>query len=98
MAVRRRAHDDLGADIAGSAWAVLNDERLAKSLRNPLSQQTGEDVGRTASWERDDDAHRPRRIGLRQGEAWHGRQRGGARGQMQKFAAGKFHDVSSKKS
>ena len=34
----------------------------------------------------DDDAHRPRRIGLRPCDARHGRKRGGAGGQMQKFA------------
>ena len=39
----------------------------------------------------DDDAHRPRRIGLRPRDARHGRQRGSARGQMQKLSAGKFH-------
>ena len=39
----------------------------------------------------DDDAHRPRRIGLRPRDARHGRQRGSARCQMQKLSAGKFH-------
>ena len=40
----------------------------------------------------DDDAHRPRRIGLRPRDARHGRQRGSARGQMQKLpSVGKFH-------
>src|SRR5215813_11480903 len=33
----------------------------------------------------------PRRIGLRPSEARHRRQRGSARGQMQKISAGKFH-------
>ena len=42
------------------------------------------------------DAHRPRRIGLRPCDARHGRQRGSARGQMQKLSAGKFHGVPSK--
>ena len=35
----------------------------------------------------DDDAHRPRRIGLRPREARHGRERGSTRCQMQKLAA-----------
>src|SRR5262245_24333807 len=97
MAVRRRAHDDLGADIAGCARPVLDDKRLAKSLRNPLSQQTGEDVGRTASWERDDDAHRPRRISLRPRDPRDCRQRGCAGGQMQKLpSVGKFHGGPSR--
>ena len=38
------------------------------------------------------DAHRPRRIGLRPRDARHGRQRGSARGQMQKLSGG---EVSS---
>ena len=42
----------------------------------------------------DDDAHRPRRIGLRPRDARHGRQRGSARGQMQKISTGKFHGQS----
>ena len=33
----------------------------------------------------DDQAHRPRRIGLRPRDARHGRERGSARGQMQKL-------------
>jgi len=47
------------------------------------------------SGEANNDAHRPRRIGLRSRKLRHYRQRGCARGEMQKFAAGKFHDVSS---
>ena len=42
--------------------------------------------------ETDDDAHRPRRIGLRPRDARDGRERGGARGQMQKLFGG---EVSS---
>ena len=43
----------------------------------------------------DDDAHRPRRIGLRPRDARDGRERGSARGQMQEYAAGKFHSSPS---
>ena len=46
---------------------------------------------RTTGGKSDDDAHRPRRIGLRPCDARHDRQRGGARGQMQEFRVGKFH-------
>ena len=38
-----------------------------------------------------DEAHRPRRIGLRPCDPRYRRQRGSARCQMQKFSAGKFH-------
>ena len=41
----------------------------------------------------DDDAHRPRRIGLRPRSARHGRQRGSTRCQMQKVSAGKFYGI-----
>ena len=41
----------------------------------------------------DDDAHRPRRIGLRPCDTRDGRERGSARCQMQKLPAGKFHGV-----
>ena len=91
IAVRRRAHDRLGGDIAASARPVLDDELLAEPLRQPLTDQARDDVGRAAGGEADDDAHRPRRIGLRPRDARHGRQRGSARGQMQKLSAGKFH-------
>src|SRR5215813_12789703 len=70
---------------------VLNDEWLAQALRQPMTHQACEDVGRPASGKADNDAHRPRRIGLRLRDARDNRQRGSARGQMQKLSAGKFH-------
>ena len=48
VAVRRRAHDRLGADIAAGARPVLDDELLAKPLRQPLTHQARDDVGRAA--------------------------------------------------
>src|SRR5262245_65141226 len=47
-------------------------------------------IEHAARRERHDDAHRPRRIGLRPSDARYGRQRGSG-GQMQEFAEGKFH-------
>src|SRR5262249_37646785 len=93
VAVRRCAHDRLGADIAARAWSILDDERLTEPLRQPLTHQTRDDVARTGRSERHDDAHRPRWIGLRPSDPRHGRQRGSARGQMQEFATGKFHGL-----
>jgi hypothetical protein len=92
-AVRGRAHDRLGGDIAAGALAVVNNERLAEPFRQPLADQPCNDVDVVASGESDDDAHRPRRIGLplSQSETC-GRQRGRARGQMQDLSTvGKFH-------
>src|SRR5262249_42069580 len=47
VAVRRCAHDRLGADIAAATRSVLDDELLAQALRQPLTHQASEDVGRT---------------------------------------------------
>src|SRR5215472_2623052 len=47
--------------------------------------------GELAGSNGDDQTHRPRRVGLRPSGALHGRQRGSARGQMQKITARKFH-------
>jgi len=55
------------------------------------SDKACEDVGRPASGKADNDAHRPRWIGLRPRNSRDGRERGSAGGQMQEFAAGKFH-------
>ena len=44
IAVRGRAHDRLGADIAAGARPVLDDEWLAEPLRQPLAHQARDDV------------------------------------------------------
>ncbi len=75
-------HDRLGGDSAGSARSVLDYELLAQPVRQPLSHQACRDVGGSASRKADDNADRPRRIGLRPCYPRHGRERGGARGQM----------------
>jgi hypothetical protein len=56
-----------------------------------LTYQARKHVSYAARGKADDDAHRPRRIGLRPCDAGYGRQRGSARGQMQEISAGKFH-------
>ena len=48
IAIRRRAHDRLGADIAAGARPVLDNELLAEPLRQPLTHQARDDVGRAA--------------------------------------------------
>jgi hypothetical protein len=47
------------------ARPVFNDERLTKSLRQPLPDQARDDVGRAGGAERHDHAHRPRPPGKR---------------------------------
>src|SRR5437870_5608548 len=86
-----RTHDGLSSDIAAGARPILNDELLTEPLGEPLTYYARDDVNRMARGKSNDDAHRPRRIGLRPCNARHGGQRGGARGQVQEFAAGKFH-------
>src|SRR5262249_59344878 len=60
-------------------------------IRERWSYEADRDADGAASREADDDAHRPRRIGLRPRDARHRRQRGSARCQVQKISAGKFH-------
>src|SRR5262249_33988654 len=50
-------------------------------------------IEHAARRERHDDAHRPRRIGLRPRDPRDGRQRGSACGEMEKISAGKFHGL-----
>src|SRR5262249_18662395 len=73
------------------ASAVLDDELVAETLREPLCHHARNDVGGAPGGKADDDAHRPRRIGLRPRETRGGRQRGSAGGQVQKISAEKFH-------
>ena len=91
VAVGRSIHHRCGSNIAGRSGAVLDHEALPEPLRQPLSDQSAEDVIAATRRIANDDAHRSRRIGLRPRTPQHGRQRGSARGQMQKISAGKFH-------
>src|SRR5262252_1228761 len=90
MAVRRCAHDGFYGDVGTGPRPVLDKELLAESLRKPLRYQARDEVGRATGRNADDNAHRPRWIGLRPRDARHGRERGSARGQMEKISAGKF--------
>jgi hypothetical protein len=97
VAVGGRAHDRLGGDVGGGTDPVVNHERLPQTLRQPVTDQSRQDVLRAARSRADDDAHQARRVGLRRHDPRHGRQRGSARGQMQKSSAGKFYFKSSLK-
>src|SRR5262249_52019646 len=82
VAVRGSAHDRFGADIAAATWAVFDDELLAKPLREPRRDEPRENVWRAGGARGGDDAHRPRRVGLRPRDARDYRQRGSAYGQI----------------
>src|SRR5262249_55612244 len=91
VAIGRRVERGLHADIAGRAGPVLNDKLLSEMIRQVLADDARHDVVGAARRKRDDPVHRPRRIGLRRRDAGDCRQRGSARGQMQKCTAWKFH-------
>ncbi len=79
VSVRLRIHDGLGAEVAAGSRPIFDDEILAEPLGQPLPDQARGDVDPAAGRKADDDVHRPCRIGLRPGEARHGRERGSAR-------------------
>src|SRR6516162_3342072 len=87
IAVGGRLDRCFDGEVAASAGPVLNDELLAEALRQPLADQAGIQVGHAAGREADDDAHRPRWIGLCLRDTRYRRQRGSARRQMQKISA-----------
>jgi hypothetical protein len=63
--------DSVGGDIAASAHSILDDEGLAKPLREPLCNEARKYVGRAASSQADDRAHWADRIVLRPSEPRH---------------------------
>jgi hypothetical protein len=104
IAVRRSAHDGLGGDVGARARTVLNDELLAKPLREPLPDQAGHDVVAASGSKTDHQAYRPHRIvkrpstlRKRHGESAPGnpgKPRGRCgRGEPQKSTARNVHDV-----
>src|SRR5258705_13278070 len=93
VAVRRRTYDCLGGDIATRARPVLDNERLAETLLEPLTNEARRYVSWAAGRSANNDAHRPRRIALRPCSPRQGPQRNSAGGQMQKLSSvGKFHE------
>ncbi len=65
IAVGRRVHDRLGADIAAGARAVVDDELVTELVRQPLRNEARRDVDRAGGRSADNQSHRPGRIGLR---------------------------------
>src|SRR5262245_58512894 len=91
IAVRRRASDPAGAKTAGSAANIFNDDGLTERRPHMLGQRACTQIQRTACGEWHHDRNWFRGIGLRPSNMRHRRERGSARGQMQKTSAGKFH-------
>jgi hypothetical protein len=65
VAVARLLGDEVGADVAVGAGAILDQEGLSEILRQPLAEEAGDEVERASGREGDDDAHRFRGPGLR---------------------------------
>jgi hypothetical protein len=65
VAVRRRLSDKFGGDVAARAGPVLDDELLAEPLRQPLRNEARRNIWCNTRRKTDQDADRPRRIGIR---------------------------------
>jgi hypothetical protein len=73
------------------AGAVLDHELLAEALRQPLPDHAGRCIGGAAGRKTENDAHRPRRIGLRPGSARYRWRCNDARGKPQETTAVRSH-------
>ena len=65
VAVLRRVGDDLGANHAAGAAAIVDDDLLAEPLAEMLRDDAGDDVVDAAGRKRHDQPHRPVRVILR---------------------------------
>src|SRR5262249_60488939 len=89
LALRRRRFG--GAPVAifpGAPGGLRERDLWAEPLRQPLTDQACSEINRATRRERRDQPYRTRRIGLRPCDVRRKRQRGSARGQMQKISAG----------
>jgi hypothetical protein len=93
MAVCRRVHNRLSGNIAGGTRPVIDEDLLAQTVGQPLSDQARDDVDLTARRKAHDNAHWLRRIGLRLRNPRHGGERGNTCCQMQKSTARQVHGV-----
>src|SRR5262249_1301047 len=89
--VRRRTNHHLGGDIAARASSILDDELLAETFRQPLSNKAGNQISRTARRKANNQVNRPRRIVERPREMRRGRERRYGCGKVQEFATWKLH-------
>jgi len=83
VAVRRRARDRAGSDVAAGAGSVLDHELLAQPLGEPSADEARSDVGYPAGRIADEETNRPRRIGLRAGKTRHGRKPASTHGETE---------------
>ena len=74
--------DHLGADVAGGARTIVDDELLPEPLRRRLRNEARDDVWRQTRRITGDNMYRPCRIIERRRTAGRERQCGGACGQL----------------
>ena len=86
MTVGRRLGDELRADRARGAGAVLDHDRLAQGLVQPLAQRARHYVGCAAGGEGHDEADRPVRIARLCGDERRRREARKRDQRLQKFA------------
>src|SRR5262249_6662587 len=91
IAIRRRPCHAVGAGYAAPSANAFDDHLLTQKLGEARAKDSRQNVGSAAGGEGHHHGRRTRRISLRPSETRGGRQRGSARGQMQKISAGKFH-------
>src|SRR5262249_43615925 len=91
VAVVGRAGGSSNADAAIRASYVFDDDGLTERRPHPLTHDTPYRIRSSAGSERYNHRDWSRRLGVRPSEVRHARQRGGARCQMEKISAGKFH-------
>src|SRR5262249_60909566 len=82
ITVGPRSYSRFGRDIAPRAGPVLDDKLLAEPFRQPLRDEPCTGVEWAASGIADENAHRPRRIGLRPRDARYRWQPSSARAPM----------------
>jgi hypothetical protein len=82
--------------LTPGARAVFDNEWPSEPITQPLTDQAGCDVDSTARGKSDNEAHRPRRIGLRKSKARNGRHRSSAGGEVWDVSTmKKFHSSLS---
>src|SRR6185295_14197106 len=87
--------DSLSGNIAAGPGSIFDNKLLGESLRQPLSNKPRRNVDPTPRCKANNDPHWSRGIGLCTRDMRSERQRGSARGQMQKLpTVGKFHELS----
>jgi hypothetical protein len=70
IAIRRRARNDLGADIASGAGFVVDHDRRTQRLRDARHDDPGERIRASSGRKRHDEAHRPVGILVRCHGKW----------------------------